>query len=73
MRGLAVTEDVVCLWAEEGPACDAVSTVPPRREGCGDGGRGAVTSVVVVEVENEVVVVVMQQLRPCGEVWWYGS
>jgi len=38
IRGLAVREDVVCSWAEEGPACDAVSTVPPRREGRGVGG-----------------------------------
>jgi hypothetical protein len=50
----------VCLWAEEGPACDAVSTVPPRREGCCVGGRGAVAGVGVVGV---VVVVVVEMLR----------
>jgi hypothetical protein len=47
----------VCLWAEEGPACDAVSTVPPRREGCCVGGRGAVAGVGVV-----VVVAVVEML-----------
>ena len=47
----------MCLWAEEGPACDAVSTVPPRREGCCVGGRGAVAGVGVV------VVVVVEMLR----------
>lgn len=53
------------LWAEEGPACDAVSTVPPRRDCCWGGfrgrGRGIVESVAVE-------VVVMQQFLRESEV-----
>lgn len=51
------------LWAEEGPACDAVSTVPPRREGCWGGvrDRGKVEGVAVE-------VVVMQQFLRESEV-----
>ncbi len=44
------------LWAEEGPACDAVSTVPPRREGCPVRSGGAATIVADVDV-------VMQELE----------
>ncbi len=63
IRGLTVKEDVVGLWAEEGPACDAVSTVPPRREGCWGGGRGrGIVESVAVEV------VVMQQFLRESEV-----
>ena len=51
------------LWAEEGPACDAVSTVPPRREGCWGGVRGRGRGGGIAEGVAVEVVVMQQFLR----------